>query len=88
MFGQTLWNKAVDNAKSHVEKDILNPIIPDHYGGPDNPYEARKVINAWELGFSLGNVLKYISRHKKKGNAPKTLDLGAFTCPAHYKLAS
>lgn len=24
---------------------------PSHYGGKDNPYEAIKVIEAWELGF-------------------------------------
>lgn len=39
---------------------------PDHYGGADNPYEAIKVIEAWDLGFCLGNTLKYISRAGKK----------------------
>ena len=34
---------------------------PQHYGG-DTPYEAIKVIEAWGVGFCLGNVLKYISR--------------------------
>ena len=33
---------------------------PQHYGGEGNPYEAIKVIDAWELGFSLGNTVKYI----------------------------
>lgn len=40
---------------------------PAHYGGADNPYEAIKVIEAWELGFNLGNSVKYISRAEKKG---------------------
>lgn len=39
---------------------------PNHYGGADNPYEAIKVIEAWALGFCLGNVLKYISRAGRK----------------------
>lgn len=39
---------------------------PDHYGGKDNPYEAIKVIEAWGLGFNLGNTAKYISRAGKK----------------------
>lgn len=39
---------------------------PDHYGGADNPYEAIKVIDAWGLGFSLGNAVKYIARAGKK----------------------
>jgi integrase len=29
---------------------------PEHYGGADNPYEAIKVIEAWDLGFCLGNA--------------------------------
>ena len=39
---------------------------PEHYGGADNEYEAIKVIDAWGLGFSLGNTVKYISRAGKK----------------------
>lgn len=39
---------------------------PRHYGGEDNPYEAIKVIEAWGLGFNLGNTVKYISRAGKK----------------------
>lgn len=41
---------------------------PSHYGGEDNPYEVIKVIEAWELDFHLGNVLKYVYRADKKGN--------------------
>ena len=39
---------------------------PSHYGGEENPYEAIKVIEAWGLGFCLGNTVKYISRAGKK----------------------
>ena len=46
---------------------------PAHYGGKDNPYEAIKVIEAWDLGFNLGNVIKYISRAGKKDQT-KTLE--------------
>jgi hypothetical protein len=38
---------------------------PAHYGG-DTTYEAIKVIEAWELGFHLGNTIKYICRAGKK----------------------
>ena len=41
---------------------------PAHYGGEANPYEAIKVIEAWHLGFSLGNCVKYIARANKKGS--------------------
>ena len=38
---------------------------PAHYGG-DTVYEAIKVIEAWGLGFCLGNTVKYISRAGRK----------------------
>lgn len=41
---------------------------PAHYGGADNPYEAIKVIEAWGLGFCLGNAVKYICRADHKGH--------------------
>ena len=48
---------------------------PAHYGGADNPYEAIKVIEAWELGFRLGNVVKYLSRAGRKDPATELEDL-------------
>lgn len=48
---------------------------PKHYGGGENPYEAIKVIEAWELGFCLGNVVKYISRAGKKDPQREIEDL-------------
>lgn len=47
---------------------------PKHYGGADNPYEAIKVIEAWGLGFCLGNTAKYISRAGKKDDAVEDLE--------------
>jgi len=46
---------------------------PAHYGGAANPYEAIKVIEAWGLGFCLGNAVKYIARHDKKGSRVEDL---------------
>lgn len=48
---------------------------PKHYGGADSPYEAIKVIEAWELGFCLGNTIKYISRAGKKETDKTVRDL-------------
>jgi len=39
---------------------------PAHYGGQDDLYEAIKVIEAWGLGFCLGNTVKYLVRAGKK----------------------
>ena len=47
---------------------------PKHYGG-DTTYEAIKVIEAWELNFHLGNVVKYISRAGKKDTNKTKEDL-------------
>lgn len=47
---------------------------PAHYRG-DTTYEAIKVIEAWELGFHLGNTVKYISRAGKKDQAKELEDL-------------
>lgn len=46
---------------------------PAHYGGADNPYEAIKVIEAWGLGFCLGNTVKYIARAGKKDSTIQDL---------------
>ncbi len=51
---------------------------PDHYGGEDNPYEAIKVIEAWDLGFHLGNTVKYIARCMHKGTPLEDLKKGRF----------
>jgi hypothetical protein len=48
---------------------------PPHYGGADNLYEAIKVIEAWGLGFCLGNTVKYISRAGKKDAGTELEDL-------------
>ena len=40
---------------------------PKHYGGKDNPLEVIKIIEHYDLGFRLGNAVKYILRAEKKG---------------------
>lgn len=51
---------------------------PVHYGGADNPYEAIKVIEAWNLGFCLGNTVKYIARAGKKDDTLQELEKAAW----------
>jgi hypothetical protein len=48
---------------------------PAHYHGAGSPYEAIKVIEAWELGFALGNAVKYIARAGRKPGATRLEDL-------------
>lgn len=52
----------------------MNQDRPSHYK-PNDPYEPRRVIHAWQLGFNLGNVIKYISRAGKKQGESLQKDL-------------
>ena len=48
-----------------LNKEQINH--PKHYGnGESDPYEVIKVIEAWNLDFKLGNVIKYVARAGKK----------------------
>ena len=66
--------KVIIDKKNKVE---FNESVfhPKHYGGEESTYEAIKVIEAWDLGFNLGNVVKYISRLGKKDPNKKLEDL-------------
>lgn len=50
---------------------------PDYYRA-DTGHEAIDVIEAWGLGFNLGNALKYIARAGRKGNAVEDLEKAAW----------
>lgn len=46
---------------------------PSHYC-EGRKYEPIKVIQDWDLSYSLGNALKYISRAGRKGDAVEDLE--------------
>lgn len=56
---------------------------PKHYGGAENPFEAIKVIEAWNLGFCLGNTLKYISQCGQKVQGAHIADINKFADAVH-----
>lgn len=60
-----------------ADHDITGEAVehPAHYGGEANPCEAIKVIDAWGLGFCLGNVVKYVSRAGRKPGEAELKDL-------------
>lgn len=62
----------MSNEVELIQKEVLHP---NYYGGGDNPYEAIKVIEAWDLNFSLGSAVKYICRagEKKENSALQDL---------------
>jgi hypothetical protein len=76
------WHLSGDCTKSELSVPVNGPPKepeavnhPAHYGGKDDPYEAIKVIEAWQLGFNLGNTVKYISRAGKKPGSSTLQDL-------------
>lgn len=54
---------------------IDTAIIPAHYN--EDTIDALAVIDAWKLDFRLGNVVKYIQRHTKKGTPLQDLKKAA-----------
>lgn len=54
----------IDTSMAPQPPDMVNQ--PPHYRAGD-PYETIRVIEAWNLGFNLGNAVKYISRWQMKG---------------------
>ena len=82
--GTGYLRSAMDGLRDHVGTRVADALLeqykepvvtviehvnhPSHYGDADNLYEAIKVIEAWDLGFHLGNAVKYISRAGKKGD--------------------
>lgn len=55
-----------------VDAEFSDPISPNHYIGKHG-LEARDVIAAFELGFNLGNVVKYVLRAGRKDSAEQDL---------------
>lgn len=45
---------------------------PSHYHA-ESGYEVIDAVEAWGLGFCLGNVIKYVARSGHKGNAREDL---------------
>lgn len=56
---------------------------PSHYGGESNTYETIKIIESYNLNFSLGNVIKYTLRAGKKINEIEDLEKARWYLERH-----
>ena len=67
----------IDYRELNIEED-KNEMVdhPKHYNM--GKYEAIDVIEDWELGFNLGNTVKYISRAGHKDNILQDLKKAAW----------
>ena len=57
------------------EHDIINN--PSHYTD-GRKFQPIDVINDWNLGYNLGNAVKYISRAGRKGSKVEDLQKAVF----------
>lgn len=55
-----------------VNKEMVNH--PQHYGGENNEFEPIKIIEHYNLNFSLGCVIKYVLRAGKKDDIIQDLE--------------
>ena len=74
MCSCTCVNSKEKNIKPIIKKTKEKVKHPDHYL-KSSGYEVIDVIKAWELNFSLGNVLKYIARAGRKDPNKEIEDL-------------
>jgi len=62
--------------------DMVNH--PPHYNF--GPHETIDVIEAWDLPYHLGNVVKYVSRAKRKGKELEDLKKAAWYLERYISL--
>jgi hypothetical protein len=67
------WRK-VEGGENVSESDPINR--PAHY--THSEVEPIAAIEAWGLGYHLGNVVKYIARHQNKGRPIEDLKKAAW----------
>lgn len=65
-------NRITDGPSDVIRKDAIRP---EHYGGEANPFEPIKIIQHYNMGFELGNTIKYVLRAGKKDPSKYIEDL-------------
>ena len=64
------------------KKEMVNH--PDHYNTGE--YEVIDVIEDWNLGFNDGNAVKYIARHRYKGNPVQDISKAIWYLERHLAM--
>lgn len=83
----TLSDKVnIEKVCKELPKEMVNH--PDHYGGANNPYEVIKIIEALDVSFHIGNVLKYILRAGKKNSELEDLKKARWYLDRYIELVS
>ena len=72
---RTIAERSSEQAKALKAIRKNNGVPCVLYGGAENIYETRKFINAHNLNFNLGNVVKYVVRAGKKDDNTVVQDI-------------
>ena len=68
--GKYTWSIEMLDIQGKEEEDLVNN--PKHYNM--GKYQVIEVIEDWDLGYHLGNAIKYIGRCEHKGNKVQDLE--------------
>ena len=72
------YTRNIDEAKEVKEaekviqelKDLASNPIPNYYVGNTYGYEARKVVEDWDLSYNVGVAVSYLLRCNYKHDSP------------------
>ena len=63
------YTRNIDDSNEHTIDYESNP-IPNYYIGNTYGYEARKVVEDWDLSFNVGTAVTYLLRSSYKHESP------------------
>ena len=63
------YTRNIDDSKEYTIDYESNP-IPNYYIGNTYGYEARKVVEDWDLSFNVGTAVTYLLRSSYKHESP------------------
>ena len=76
MTGEEFVEQIVEQRREAASQMVQDPINPDYYMA--HSIACINVIEAFDLGFHLGNAVKYILRAGKKGDAREDIKKAAW----------
>ena len=65
-------HKEIKEAERIIQelKDLAENPIPNYYVGNTYGYEARKVVEDWDLSYNVGTAVTYLLRSSYKHDSP------------------
>ena len=63
------YTRNIDDSKEYTI-DYESNAIPNYYIGNTYGYEARKVVEDWDLSFNVGTAVTYLLRSSYKHESP------------------